>query len=200
MDTAFFAMMSRLKLISRWSLMRNTSSENVMEHSYQVASIAHALVLIRNKHYAEGRPQIDPGEVVCLALYHDAGEIITGDMPTPIKYQTEELRQAYAMVEDRASARLLAMLPKEFHEDYKALLMPDLDDDKTKAAYQVMKAADSLCAYLKCVEEVGLGNREFSDALNETHEKLKGMKLPELNYFLEKFVPAYYMSLDELQR
>lgn len=96
MDTAFFAMMSRLKLIDRWSLMRNTSAENVMEHSYQVASLSHALVLIRNKYFSEDRPVLDPGEVVCLALYHDAGEIITGDMPTPIKYQTEELRQAYS--------------------------------------------------------------------------------------------------------
>ncbi len=200
MDTAFFAMMSRLKLIDRWSLMRNTSAENVMEHSYQVASLSHALVLIRNKYFSEDRPVLDPGEVVCLALYHDAGEIITGDMPTPIKYQTEELRQAYSLVEDRAVTRLLAMLPEDFREDYTLLLTPDMRDEKTKAAHQVMKAADSLCAYLKCVEEVGLGNREFSDALKETHQKLKHMALPELDYFLERFVPAFYLSLDELQQ
>lgn len=200
MDTAFFAMMSRLKLINRWSLMRNSSSENVMEHSYQVAALAHALVIIRNKYFAAERLALDPGFVLSLALYHDAGEIITGDMPTPIKYQTEELRQAYTLVEDRAISRLLAMLPEDFRSEYAGLLSPNLSDPVTQESHRLMKAADSLCAFLKCVEEVGLGNREFTEALKETHQKLKAMDLPELNYFLEHFVPAYYLSLDELQK
>ncbi len=200
MDTAFFAMMSRLKLINRWSLMRNTSTENVMEHSYQVALIAHALVLIRNKYFSEGRVRLEEIDVIAPALYHDAGEIITGDLPTPIKYQTEDLRQAYSLVEDRAVSRLLAMLPEDFRSDYEPYFIPDLTDEKTAAAHQLMKAADSLCAFLKCVEEVGLGNNEFKEALAETHEKLKRMALPELDYFLERFVPAYYLSLDELQK
>lgn len=200
MERAFFAMLGRLKLIKRWSLMRNNSSENVMEHSFQVATLAHALALIRARYCADGRPPLRLETLLLLALYHDAGEILTGDMPTPIKYQTEALRRAYAQVESNAAERLLAMLPEELREDYRGALCPELDAEETREALRVVKAADSLCAYLKCVEEDNQGNRDFAQAKEATLRKLRAMELPELDYFLEHFAPAFALSLDDLQR
>lgn len=197
MDKSFFAMLMRLKYINRWSLMWNTNAENVMEHSFQVAMLAHALYVIREERFPEALPKLDLGELLCQALYHDASEIITGDMPTPIKYQTVELREAYAVVEQKATERLLSMLPEELREAYAPSLLSD--DERGGMTHKLVKAADCLCAYIKCVEEQSRGNNEFKLALEQTKSKLDSFELPELAYFCEHFLPAFSYSLDELQ-
>lgn len=204
MKNAFYAMLNRLRLINRWSLMRNTGSENVMEHSYQTSCLAHALALIRLRLYPDSHPRIDPDRVLAYALYHDVSEIITGDMPTPIKYATAELRTAYAKAEERATARLLSMLPDELREDYRPFFdekaaNPNLDDETEAEIRRLVKTADQLSALIKCQEEVARGNNEFRIALEQTREKLKADKSPELHYFLEHFGDSFAMSLDELQ-
>ncbi len=196
---SFFAMLRRLSLIQRWSLMRNTSPENVMEHSYQAAYLAHALALIRREIYPELQPQVDPERVLALALYHDATEIITGDMPTPIKYATQALRQAYAAEEDRARQRLLAMLPSRLREAYRPYLSEAPETAQEELEHKLVKAADQLSAYIKCQEEVGRGNREFSQALDQTRAKLEACQLPELDYFCREILPSFSLSLDQLQ-
>ena len=160
MKSHFFAYISRMRFIQRWALMRNTAPENVQEHSHQVAVLAHALAVIRNEKFG-GR--LDPGAVAVAALYHDASEILTGDMPTPIKYDNPAIRNAY------------------------------------KEVRQVVKAADKLSAYIKCVEELKAGNNEFRQAAGQTRKALEGYELPEVTYFLETFMDSFSLTLDELQ-
>ena len=191
MKSHFFAYISRMRFIQRWALMRNTAPENVQEHSHQVAVLAHALAVIRNEKFG-GR--LDPGAVAVAALYHDASEILTGDMPTPIKYYNPEIRDAYRKVEAVASDKLLSMLPDELRADYEPIIK--IEDETTK---KLVKAADKLSAYIKCVEELKAGNLEFKKAAEQTRRALDEMKMPELDYFMAHCMESFSMTLDELE-
>ena len=187
----FFPMIARMRYINRWGLMRNTRLENIQEHSHQVAVLAHALAVIENRYFGG---VVDPGAVAVAALYHDAGEILTGDMPTPIKYDNPDIQSAYKDVEAVAEKKLLSMLPPDLRPDFEAAVtIPDPD------IHAIVKAADKLSAYLKCVEELKAGNTEFKKAAEQTRAALEGMDLPELTYFMEHFLPAFELTLDELQ-
>ncbi len=188
----FFALISRMKYIDRWALMRNTETENIQEHSHQVAVLAHALAVIANQRFGA---QFDPGRVAVAALYHDATEIITGDMPTPIKYYNSTLRDSYKQVEAAAADRLLSMLPPELRPEFEPYLR---ESDPEIHAY--VKAADKLSAYLKCVEEVKAGNSEFRLAKEQTWAALMEKPLPALQYFIDQFLPSFELTLDELQK
>lgn len=188
----FFALISRMKYIDRWALMRNTETENIQEHSHQVAVLAHALALIANQRFGA---QLDPGQVAVAALYHDATEIITGDMPTPVKYYNSTLRDSYKQVEAAAADRLLSMLPPELRPEFEPYLR---ESDPEIHAY--VKAADKLSAYLKCVEEVKAGNSEFRLAKEQTWAALMDKPLPALQYFIDQFLPSFELTLDELQK
>ena len=188
---SFFAYLSRMRYINRWGLMRNTFQENVQEHSHMVAVLAHTLAVIRRD--VLGRPA-DPGLAAAAALYHDAPEILTGDLPTPIKYYSPDIRDAYKQVEQVSADKLLDMLPAELRGAYEPLVREDYDPD-TRA---LVKAADKLSAYIKCVEELKAGNNEFRQAAEQTLEALKGYGLPEVDYFMERFLPAFGLTLDEL--
>ena len=187
----FFAYLSRMRYINRWGLMRNTFQENIQEHSHMVAVLAHALAVIRRD--VLGKPA-DPGLAAAAALYHDAPEILTGDLPTPIKYYSPDIRDAYRQVEKVSADKLAAMLPEELRGAFAPLLREDYDPD-TRA---LVKAADKLSAYIKCVEELKAGNAEFRQAAEQTLEALKGYGLPEVDYFMEHFLPAFGLTLDEL--
>ena len=192
MSHHFFAMLSRMKYINRWGLMRNTVAENIQEHSHQVAVLAHALAVIQNRFFGG---QIDPGQVAVAALYHDAGEILTGDMPTPIKYDNPDIRAAYKQVESMAEQKLLSMLPEELRADFDdAVTIPDPE------VHALVKAADKLSAYLKCVEEVKAGNAEFRLAKEQTFAALMHSPVPALKYFMEHFLAGFELTLDELNR
>ena len=191
MRSHFFAYLSRMRFIQRWALMRNTAPENVQEHSHQVAVLAHALAVIRNEKFGG---QVDAGAVAVAALYHDATEILTGDMPTPIKYYNPEIQRAYKAVEAVAGDKLLSLLPAEFQETYRPILQPQ---DET--VEQLVKAADKLSAYIKCLEEVKAGNNEFREAAAQTRQALESYSLPELRYFMETFLESFSLSLDQLK-
>ena len=191
MKSHFFAYLSRMRFIQRWALMRNTAPENVQEHSHQVAVLAHALAVIRKEKFGG---TVDPGQVAVAALYHDASEILTGDMPTPIKYDNPAIRKAYKDVEAVAEGKLLAMLPQELQGVYAPILTPT--DPKTE---QLVKAADKLSAYIKCVEELKAGNNEFREAAAQTRASLEGYGLPEVGYFLDTFMDSFSLTLDELK-
>ena len=188
---SFFAYLSRMRYISRWGLMRNTFQENIQEHSHMVAVLAHALAVIRRDVLGK---QADPGLAAAAALYHDAPEILTGDLPTPIKYYSPDIRDAYKQVEKVSADKLAAMLPEELRPAFAPLLREDYNPD-TRA---LVKAADKLSAYIKCVEELKAGNAEFRQAAEQTLEALKGYGLPEVDYFMERFLPAFGLTLDEL--
>ena len=188
---SFFAYLSRMRYISRWGLMRNTFQENIQEHSHMVAVLAHALAVIRRDVLGK---QADPGLAAAAALYHDAPEILTGDLPTPIKYYSPDIRDAYKQVEKVSADKLAAMLPEQLRPAFSPLLREDYDPD-TRA---LVKAADKLSAYIKCVEELKAGNAEFRQAAEQTLEALKGYGLPEVDYFMERFLPAFGLTLDEL--
>jgi 5'-deoxynucleotidase len=188
----FFAYLSRMKFIKRWGLMHNTYPENVQEHSLRVAHIAHALALIKNKMFGGA---VNPDRVAVMALYHDVGEVLIGDLPAPIKYFNPDINKAYRGIEASASARLLAMLPDEVKQEYRALLRPD---DSESAHWEIVKAADKLCAYIKCLEEISAGNREFAKAETSLRQTVEELDLPEVKYFLETFVPSFRLTLDEL--
>ena len=191
MKSHFFAYISRMRFIQRWALMRNTAAENVQEHSHQVAVLAHALAVIRNEKFGG---QMDAGAVAVAALYHDASEILTGDMPTPIKYFNPEIRQAYKKVEVMAERKLTDMLPEELQEAYAPIIsVKDADIE------QLVKAADKLSAYIKCVEELKAGNNEFREAAAQTKKSLEAYELPEVAYFLETFMDSFALTLDELK-
>lgn len=190
----FFAMLARMRLIQRWGLMRNTRAENVQEHSLQVAVIAHALALISNRHFAG---TFNAERVAVLGMFHDASEILTGDLPTPVKYGNEAMREAYKALEQRAGQRLLELLPEDLREDY----APLLDSQQADASEQrLIKAADSLAGYLKCLEELAAGNREFSQAKSALLRKIEELEseLPAVRMFMQRYVPAFSLSLDEI--
>lgn len=195
----FFAMINRMRYITRWSLMRNTEQENIQEHSMQVAAIAHALAVIRKLHYSEGRIVPEPERVAMLGLYHDASEILTGDMPTPIKYYSPEIKTAYKAVEAEANKRLVSMLPDEMKEIYKSILEPDRSDPETDEAMKMVKAADRLCAYIKCVQEEQSGNKEFTQAKSAILQTIRDIDMPEFDWFCDKFMPSFTMTLDQMQ-
>jgi len=192
MRSHFFAYISRMRFIRRWALMRNTDPENVQEHSHQVAVLAHALAMIRNEEFG-GR--VDAGKVAVAALYHDASEILTGDMPTPVKYDNPAIRDAYKQVEAVANARLVSLLPEALRGEYQDVL----DEYNDKEIQALVKAADKLSAYIKCVEEVKAGNGEFRDAAVQTREALERYGLPEVRYFLDTFMESFSLTLDQLK-
>ena len=188
----FFALISRMRYIGRWGLMRNTFEENIQEHSHMVAVLAHALAVIRRDVFGG---DIDPGQAAVLALYHDAPEILTGDLPTPVKYYKPEIRDAYREVETVSARRLLSMLPDALRPAYEPLLL----EDPESGYHAVVKAADKLSAYIKCVEELKAGNSEFRQAAEQTRQALEASPLPEVGYFLEHFMPGFELTLDELR-
>ena len=188
----FFPMIARMRYIARWGLMRNTQPENIQEHSHQVAVLAHALAVIQNQYFGGS---VDPGRVAVAALYHDASEILTGDLPTPIKYYNPDIRDAYREVEQFSANKLLHMLPEALRPSFAPLLREGYDP----GLRTLVKAADKLSAHIKCVEELKAGNAEFKQAAEQTLEALQGYGLPELDYFLEHFLPAFGLTLDELQ-
>ena len=190
MRSHFFAYLSRMRFIRRWALMRNTSPENVQEHSHQVAVLAHALAVIQNRYYGG---QVDPGAVAVAALYHDASEILTGDMPTPIKYDNPDIRNAYKDIEAVAEQKLLSMLPEDLRGDFEAAVT--IPDPGVRA---LVKAADKLSAYLKCVEELKAGNAEFKKAKEQTYAALCQNPIPSLKYFMDHFLEGFELTLDEL--
>ena len=190
MSYHFYPMIARMRYIDRWGLMRNTQVENIQEHSHMVAVLAHALAVIQNKYFGG---QVDPGAVAVAALYHDASEIITGDMPTPIKYDNPEIRAAYQAVESVAEQKLLSMLPEDLRGEYEEIIT--IPDPEIKT---LVKAADKLSAYLKCVEELKAGNLEFKKAKEQTYQALCTSPIPALSYFMEHFLAGFELTLDEL--
>lgn len=194
MNSHFFAYLARMRLIRRWSLMRNTSPENIQEHSHRVALLAHALGTVGNLKFGK---TWNPERAAFLALLHDASEVITGDMPTPVKYYDENIRNSYKEIEADANRRLLSFLPEEFRAAYAPALIPRPEDDDS---WTLVKAADKLCAWLKCVEERRGGNREFLLAESSIREQLDDMQLDEVRYFMDNFAPGFLLTLDELGR
>ena len=192
MANEFYALMGRMRYITRWGLMRNTFSENIQEHSHQVAVLAHALALIRRD--ILGLPGPDPDRCAVAALYHDASEIITGDLPTPIKYYNPDIKTAYKQVERIAGEQLLSMLPEQLRSSYRHLVLED--DEEVNP---IIKAADKLSAYIKCIEEQKAGNTEFDSAAKQTMESMKAMELPELDWFIAECLGAFSLNLDELK-
>ena len=187
----FFPMIARMRYINRWGLMRNTDPENIQEHSHMVAVLAHALAVIEKEKFGG---TVDPGAVAVAALYHDASEILTGDMPTPIKYDNPDIQSAYKQVEAVAEQKLLSMLPPDLRESYRDVI--SISDPHVRA---LVKGADKLSAYLKCVEELKAGNLEFKKAREQTYAALCQNPIPALQYFMEHFLPGFELTLDELQ-
>ena len=190
----FFAYMARMKLIKRWSLMKSVSEENIAEHSAQVAQIAHALALIKNRKFGGN---INADRVATIALYHETSEVLTGDLPTPIKYYNPEIRQAYKEIEGIANEKLLSMLPDELCDDYRELV--DVDTDSYE--YMLVKAADKISAYIKCIEEIRSGNREFARAETSLREIIEKNYFcyDEVKYFCDTFIDSFRKTLDELE-
>ncbi|WP_392566795.1 5'-deoxynucleotidase [Utexia brackfieldae] len=191
-NSHFFAHLSRLKLISRWPLMRNVRTENVSEHSLQVAFVAHALAVIKNKKFAG---QVDVQRVALLAMYHDASEVLTGDMPTPTKYYNPQITHEYKKIEKIAQQKLIDMLPDELRDDFRPYIDDDYYSDDEK---HLVKQADALCAYLKTIEEMSAGNNEFKLAEQRLKKTLSERNSPEMDYFMHVFVPSFSLSLDEI--
>lgn len=206
MQSYFFAMLHRMRYIQRWSLMRNSQEENLQEHSLEVAYLAHALALIRRE-ILHLRPEVSPERCVMLALYHDISEIITGDLPTPIKYFNEQINTSFKEVENEALGLMLKGLPEELAKCYKGYIFqenfPKDAKNSTLSPVQleakIVKAADTLSAYIKCLDEKAFGNYEFKDAEESTLAKLNSYKLPELDWFIEHCLPDFSLTLDELR-
>ena len=187
----FYAMLSRMKYINRWGLMRNTFSENISEHSHMTAVLAHGLALIRRDVLKLSGP--DPDRCAVAALYHDASEILTGDLPTPIKYYNPDIKTAYKQVERIAGERLLELVPPQLRESYAPLVL-----EEDRELEPIVKAADKLSAHIKCLEEQKAGNTEFDTAAKQTWEAMRAMELPELNWFLENCLKPFSLNLDQL--
>lgn len=188
----FFAHLARMKLIQRWPLMRSISTENISEHSLQVAFVAHALAIIKNKKFSG---TTNPERIAILAMYHDFSEVLTGDLPTPVKYFNPDIAKEYKKIEAAAEHKLLSMLPEELQDDFKPFLLSDCshEDDRN-----IVKQADSICAYLKCLEELSAGNHEFALAKKRLEKTLDEKKTPEMDYFLQTFAASFELSLDEI--
>lgn len=193
MDSNFFAMMSRMKYIERWALMRNSERENISEHSLEVAMIAHALAVISNVRLGNN---LNVEKAALIGMFHDSTEIITGDMPTPIKYYNDEIKEAFKDVEKKAANKLLNYLPEDMRSYYEPLFFKTQED---AYLWKLEKAADKLSAVIKCMEEEKAGNAEFKTAYQSLYESVKAMKLKEADIFMEEFLPAYKKTLDELQ-
>lgn len=191
MKSNFFAVISRMKYINRWSLMRNTINENLSEHSLETAFIAHALAVLRNKRFG-GNANAE--RCALLAIYHDTTEIITGDLPTPVKYYNKNIKTAYAEIEENAKNQLLSYLPEDFREEYEPLFGKTVEDEEL---WKLVKAADKISALIKCVEERQMGNTDFASAEKSTYNAIKSLGLPEADMFLEEFMPSYLLTLDE---
>ncbi len=190
---SFFALTSRMKYISRWGLMRNTREENIAEHSLEVAIITHLLCELRNRRFGGS---VDVSKAVLTAVYHDVPEIITGDLPTPVKYYDPEIKSAYKRVEQAAAEKLLGSIPEDLRDGYSPLLSEDGDPQIA----ELVKAADKLSALIKCIEERRSGNTDFLEAERQTLEAIRKMKLREADTFIEEFLPAYNLTLDEQTR
>lgn len=191
MANEFYALLGRMRYITRWGLMRNTFAENIQEHSHQVAVLSHALALIRREILKLDGP--NPDRCAVAALYHDASEILTGDLPTPIKYYNPDIQLAYKQVEHVAGQKLLEMLPQELRNSYAPLVL-----EEDAAINRIVKAADKLSAYIKCLEEQKAGNTEFDSAAKQTMKAMRAMELPELDWFLTHCLEAYSLDLDQL--
>lgn len=204
MKNGFFAMVSRMRYISRWALMRNTRTENIEEHSLQVAVIAHALAVIRKEIFplnADGskRIDVDSNLVATLSIYHDTNEILTGDMPTPVKYFNPLIAKAYKDVEKEATRKLLQMLPSELVLPYENILSPNKENPSISEAMKLVKSADRISALIKCIEEEKAGNTEFISAAKSIKATIDENDLPEVSYFMKNFIPSYSKTLDELE-
>ena len=193
MKNGFFAMVSRMKYINRWALMRNEHSENLCEHSFEVAVIAHALAVIGNKRFGKN---LNGERAALIGLYHDTPETLTGDMPTPVKYYSEEVRNAYKTVEDNACRSLVSMLPEDFKDEFSAMFIPEKADEEL---WKLVKAADKISALIKCNEEKKAGNTEFVKAGEGLKNAIANLDCPEAKIFVEEFLPAFDMTLDELR-
>ena len=192
MANEFYALMGRMRYITRWGLMRNTFSENIQEHSHQVAVLAHALALIRREILGLEGP--DPERCATAALYHDASEILTGDLPTPIKYYNPQIKSAYKQVEQISGDKLLDLLPEALRPSYAPLI-----HETDEAVHDIVKAADKLSAHIKCIEELKGGNLEFESAAKQTRQALEEMQLPEVEWFMHHCLTAFGKNLDELE-
>ena len=190
---SFGAMLSRMKYIDRWALMRNSTKENISEHSLEVAMIAHLLTVIGRVRFGK---ELDADKAALIGIYHDSTEIITGDMPTPIKYYSDEMRDTFKEIEDLAAIQLLAMLPDDIREEYEDLFFAREQD---AYLWKLVKAADKISALIKCVEEEKAGNTEFANAKKMTKKSIDAMELEEVSVFFDEFFPAYLKTLDELQ-
>ncbi len=189
---SFFAMQARMKDIERWALMRNSEKENISQHSLEVAIIAHALALLGNKRLGK---EYDAEHAAMLGIYHDCTEILTGDMPTPIKYENPEIQSAYKQIEKTAAFRLLNMLPEELREEYEPYFIPRPQD---RELHLLVKAADKISALIKCIEEAKAGNQEFRSAEATIKTSISELRCPEADLFMEEFLPTYHLTLDEL--
>lgn len=193
-ESNFCAMMSRMKYIDRWALMRNSCTENICEHSLEVAMIAHMLCVIGNKRFGKS---LDANKAALIGMYHDTTEIITGDMPTPVKYYNETIQTVFHKIEDAAAETLLSMLPEDLREEFYSLYFKEEED---AYLWRLVKAADKFSALIKCMEEKKAGNKEFDSAFESTKASIIAMELPEADCFMEEFIPAYNKNLDELQK
>lgn len=188
----FFAYLSKIRWIYRWGMKRNAIQENVMEHSFEVAVISHALAVISN---LTSDDPVNPNDVAAAALFHDAAEALTGDLPSPIKYHNPKIRDAFKELEHSAEKEMLSTLPEELQPHYRNLILHDNQSEEVK---RIVKAADLIASYLKCKAEIQAGNQEFSKAVDDIRERLKNLELDCVDYFLERFVPSYDLTLDEL--
>lgn len=187
----FYAMLSRMKYINRWGLMRNTITENIAEHSLETAIVAHSLAIIGNKYFGKN---IDANRVAVLAMFHDSTEIITGDLPTPVKYFAPDIREAYKKVEETAANNLLNGVPDKLRDEYEGILK---ESEEERKLWKYVKAADKISALIKCVEEKRMGNLDFEQAEKATLAHIEELNMEEADYFVENFLPAYSLTLDE---
>lgn len=188
----FYAYLMRMKYIKRWALMRSTSEENIMEHSWEVAVIAHALAIIKNEKFGG---KVDEYKTLCLAVYHETSEVVTGDLPTPIKYFNREINSAYKSLEKDANERLIAKLPEELQNRYREFIL----DDPGSEEHKLMKYADRICAYIKCLEELKVGNKEFLKAKESIGKELSDADDEAVKYFIKNVLPTFSKTLDELE-